>query len=251
MSEDDKALAEQIRKLFDKSSFLQTLAKAALGPATTLIITVGSAGGKETDPQKCPAFAKQLIKSESETLVEILNIDPIFHSASDTDHGFVERLSQDKLQVYAYDIRFASEGIFAKCVLKVLSDILEKTNKKLVLQYCCSPQLTPVFYECAKKYVNKIGEQLAIIGAYHHNQPVILYLSEAFKKFNTGQAFYMGMMQALWTPLWSTGTLDASTFEALEKSAAETGYLMLFKDISQMPVNALFPNNKPKPRMNA
>jgi hypothetical protein len=61
----------------------------------------------------------------------------------------------------------------------------------------------------------------------------------------------MGMMQALWTPLWSTGTLDASTFEALEKSAAETGYLMLFKDISQMPVNALFPNNKPKPRMNA
>ena len=144
MSTDDKALAEQIQKLFEKSLLLQTLSKAATGLASTLIISVGSGGGEKNDPQKCPMFAKQLVKSESESLVEVFNIDPIFNSDADLDHGFVERLSKDKLQVYAYDMKFSSdERVFVKCILQVLSDILEKTDKKLILQFCCSP---PVSY---------------------------------------------------------------------------------------------------------
>ncbi len=247
MSEEDKALNEQIQKLFEKSPFLQTLLKAATGPASTLIISVGSGGGEKNDPQKCPIFAKQLAASASENLVEILNVDPIFNSSADTDHGFVERLSQDKLKVYAYDVRFTHEGLFGKCISKVLSDILEKTDKKLILQYCCSPLLTSIFYECAKKYVGKIGDQLAIIGAYHNDQPVILYLPEAFKKLNTGQTFYNHMMQSLWNPLWNTN-IPEDTLQALEKSCAETRYALLFKDIDHLGVEALFQSHKSKLR---
>src|SRR5207302_6224469 len=130
MSAEDKALAEQIQKFFEKTPFLQMLSKAALGPASTLIISVGSGGGTKNDPQKCPDFAKQLAASESEHLVEILNIDPAFHSSRDTDYDLVERLSLEKLQVYAYNVLFEDTGIFRSCVLKVFEDILEKTNKK-------------------------------------------------------------------------------------------------------------------------
>jgi len=211
--------------------------------APVVVLSLGSWGQKT---QQFPQFVKDLValanEGASNVTAEVLNIDPQFK------HEAVE-CSNNQVLIRAYAGKFpmnpawqsANGGIpfevnkeIATALQKALENIVENPNRKLVLLDHCSPFLPTVFFEMGKKYQDKIGSELEIIGNYFTELPTVVYSKGAFQcpDYKT----FLTQMDPFWKYIFSGNPVHVQTVQAQYPVEA---FGRIYQHLDKLPFAAL------------
>lgn len=213
------------------------LEKVLKSEATTLIFSIGSAGGDKQ--QTCPNFAVDLSASEK---IDIMNFDSGFKAEQKINMN-------ENLVVYFYQERV--EGELEKQLGRCIETAMQ-ANKKIIVMDHIGVSLTPFTIDMLQLYADKVGTQIEFMGGYTLDIPIFKYKGQffknkSFKEVNKQLGKAWVWCERLDTSLGNEPFNVFSTKELQGWRDQHSNIGILYRNLASVRAQELFSNKSPSP----